>query len=114
MDRKIERCVIFVLQGSKETHQGKVAPRRRVRDGDRHCIQGHSTSGSMEDERQDSALGNHMEGLNADEPRCLLGYQWQRRDRNNNVPRHDSLSDVESYGRTSSFCPRSPSCGPPN
>ena len=51
------------MQGSKETDEGKVAPRRRVRDGGRHRIQWHSTSGGMEDERQDSALGNHMEGL---------------------------------------------------
>ena len=58
----------------------------------------------MEDERQDSALGNHMEGLDADEPRCLLGYQWRPRLRYNDVPRHDSPSAVRSHGRTISIC----------
>ena len=39
----------------------------------------------MEDERQDSALGNHMERLDADEPRCLLGHQWRHRVRYNGM-----------------------------
>ena len=86
------------MQGSEEIDEGKVAPRRRVRDGGRHRIQWHSTSGGMEDERQDSALGNHMEGLDADKPRCLLGHQWRRRVRYNDVPWHDSLSYVGNQG----------------
>ena len=36
MVRKTESYAIFDLQGYKETHQGKVAPRRQVQDEDRH------------------------------------------------------------------------------
>ena len=52
----------------------------------------------MEDERQDQALGNHMEGLDADEPGCLLGYQWRLRLHYNDVPQNDSASAGPSLG----------------
>ena len=62
-------------------------------------MEGPHSSNVVENERQNPAMENHMEGLHTDERGGLLGYQWRPGIGTNDVPQNGTTSADPNRGR---------------